>query len=165
MKLYNLEAVRGLAALYLLMPIFVFRLMMYFSIWWSGVHLSNVYLSNQKKNFKSVKNLVVCLSVICGFLSAKVIYLYDQGGQSRFGVSPFLELRYFAFDLLIKPFAIFAPISYVMYISHYYVWIGADYLFSYLFEMKAYPFIKNRLIDGKRLIVGRSLNRNRSTKI
>ena len=72
------------------------------------------------------------------------------------------KIRWIGFDLLLKPFLLFAPISYVLYICHQPLMVQATYLdfvdneilrwfsylaivlvFSYLLELKVYPVLRD----------------------
>lgn len=168
------------ALVYLTSPTFIPRILMYLSIWWTGVALSNAYLKNQTIRIKDTRLAMLGLATVCSINLLNVLLTNEVG---RIGAHPLLELRHhiFAlavvagallwqhfhwryFDTLFRPFLIFAPISYVIYISHiYFVW-NVDYLafignssientlymglmlaFSYIVERRIYPQIKRRL--------------------
>ncbi|QPK62729.1 acyltransferase [Methylomonas sp. LL1] len=171
--------------LYTELPNFITRLLMYLSIWWTGVQLANTYLNGSAINFSAIRLPIISLSIICMILAIQ-IYLFLASGKSvSIGVHPFLELRHvlFAstvvvlaicwhklhwkyFDALFKPFGIFAPVSYVIYISHYYFVTDANYLsffnniyveklvyfsllllFSYALELRIYPPLQRAFLS------------------
>jgi peptidoglycan/LPS O-acetylase OafA/YrhL len=170
-----------LAALsYVMFPNFLNRELMYFVIWWSGVVLARLYLD--KEGIKLVR-LFPVLSVLLGIsviLGANAYLNYTGKGV---GLSPVLELRHFLFSIVALLAALgwrsagwfmfdqllgwgirLAPISYGVYISHYFMVSNATYLdgilpasfiirflvymtvclgFSYLVERVIYTKIKN----------------------
>jgi len=144
------------ALIYLYFPVFLPRLLMYMSIWWIGVILSNKYINRETINIKALAmplsgNFIILL--ICGY----GVYRASMSGTLLGpGVHPVLEMRdsfsamvlvaiavfwkslnWVWFDKMIKPFLFFAPISYVVYISHYYFVVSANYL----------AFMNNRLLE------------------
>lgn len=173
------------AVIYVASPHFVPRLAMYFSIWWVGVALSQLYLEHRAIELKRLLLPLTGPLLISIILSFSCLKHYLNGNAFRFGVHPVLEVRHFlfsiivvilaigwmkiswlGFDTLIKPFESLAPISYGIYISHHYLVVRSTYLsflnnsameltvyilvllaFSYLLELKAYPWIKNRLTN------------------
>ena len=174
------------AVAYVIHPNFVFRLLMYVGIWWAGVYLSRHYLRGLPMDFKALKRPILCLLAVCLILFAKVLAFISSGENASIGISPFLELRHVAFALsmiiaailwnkygwvgfnyTLKPFAKLAPISYVIYISHYYLvtdasylsFIGNDYLewlgylvcllvFSYTLEVILYPLLQRKFLKA-----------------
>lgn len=170
---------------YFYYPIFLPRLLMYMSIWWFGVSLSNSYMRNEPMNLGAFSLPLLSLAVICIFNGAGVYEALLSGTYSSIGVHPALELRHcmfamfavlFAlvwrstdwifFDITISPFLFVAPISYVVYISHYYFVVSASYLsflnnkvieisiymivmifFSYMVERIIYPVLKKRFLN------------------
>jgi len=174
--------------IYIFYPYFVPRILSYFSIWWVGALLAIDYLQGKKL---SVKN---CIWSIGSLFSICVIYLFasvlslKSGAQFSLGVYPFIELRHFSFALLVlcsailwsrldwrffeglfRPFLVFAPISYVVYISHYHLVTNASYLsavnnryielvlyavvmliISWVIELKIYPMVL-KMIRHKRI--------------
>jgi len=172
------------AAAYQFSPNFIFRLIMYFGMWWVGVYLSDLVLSKKKITLSTVKLPIINLAVIGGLLTVNAFYAIQKGSAVKLGIHPILEIRHFAFallvligsviwyqnkwrgfDLIFKPFLILAPISYVVYISHYYLITSATYLdfipnifikyllylactfaFSYYLELKIYPFLRKKFL-------------------
>lgn len=169
---------------YLLEPGFVARLFVYFAIWWVGVDLSSQYIASGKApGFTESAIPIIGLLSVCAILAANVYLFVDSGKTASIGVHPFLELRHAAFALLVlvmalmwskmrwrgfdvifKPFLFLAPVSYVMYISHQYLIVDAQYLsfignpyfewagyfigllvFSYVLELWIYPYVRQVL--------------------
>ncbi|WP_256003337.1 acyltransferase family protein [Pedobacter deserti] len=163
---------------YLVFPNFLNRLLMYYGIWWVGVAMAKSFIAHNKV---VLSDLFVPFS---GILIATLVLSFNAyihaGTISSIGVSPLLELRHFAFalvavliallwqsrkwrffDMIFGKFAVFAPVSYVLYISHYFLVSHARYLsvinnkyvaftlylgvalgFSYLIEVVVYPRAK-----------------------
>ena len=167
------------AAAYIYFPTFIPRLLMYMSIWWLGVMLSNMYLANENITLKSLAMPFAGMAMILIMCGIGVYRARAVGSLSGIGVHPVLEMRdhfsaivivgmavfwksqnWLMFDTLVKPFLIFAPISYVVYISHYYFVVNNHHFllignkplefaaglmlliaFSYLVESIIYPKI------------------------
>ena len=176
------------AGVYLMFPVFVPRLLMYMGIWWLGVMLSNRYMQGGDINARSMAmplSAIFIIFLICGL----GVYRASLAGTlSGMGVHPVLEMRdqlsalligggalfwkahgWVFFDRLVKPFLWFAPLSYVVYISHYYFVVSAHYfsfmgnkalefiaytavmlLFSYVVEVVFYPRVL-RSFSGTRM--------------
>lgn len=134
------------AALYVIEPSFISRIAMYFSIWFCGVYMAELYLSGIPLNIKSLRYPLLNLLVITIILSVNVAFYDFNHNPIYIGVHPILEFRHFlfalvilpiallwkkynwlGFDLIFKPFIKLAPISYVMYISHSYLVSSAGY--------------------------------------
>ncbi|CDS52598.1 acyltransferase family protein [Polaromonas sp. CG9_12] len=177
MFVFGLAIVSALTYVYF--PVFLPRLLMYMGIWWLGVILSNKYMKNDEITLQSLAMPlagIVVVFLICGF----GVYRASLSGTLRgMGVHPVLEMRdhfsalmivavgvfwkskgWIFFDRMVRPFLIFAPISYVVYISHYYFVVRAHYFsfmtnqalefmayvmlmlaFSYIVEIIIYPKI------------------------
>jgi peptidoglycan/LPS O-acetylase OafA/YrhL len=143
---------------YLIYPVILNRIVMYFAIWWIGVRLADVYLKGEIYTFKSIKLsacILVAIIAILGlnfYINFKHTKIYDY----PLVAFPFIELRHFVFALLAmlagiiwnklnwfgfnKIFGVFkylAPFSYGIYISHYYLVIAATYL----------DFINNKILE------------------
>lgn len=129
---------------YIVYPNFFNRILMYLVIWWSGVEIAKLYDSGKEINLKNLKLVIVTLSVIIIIL---ILNVYLNYNGLTIGVYPILELRHFAFSLFAlfialiwkrfnwiffnSTFGIFvrlAPISYGVYISHYFLISRANYL-------------------------------------
>lgn len=132
---------------YALSPNFVSRELAYLSIWWTGVYLARKKVANGTIVPADALLPGCTLFVICSILTIPVVVSGSANGAVHFGVHPLLELRHFAFALLITvlavvwqrhnwvlfektlgPFAVLAPISYVIYIGHQYLMVEATYL-------------------------------------
>jgi peptidoglycan/LPS O-acetylase OafA/YrhL len=170
------------ALTYILYPNFINRELSYFVIWWGGVVLARCYAESNEIKLSDLKKLILVLFIIIIILSLNAILNYD--GKS-IGISPILEIRHFIFSLLLIlaavkwykmkwigfnfTFGIFknaAPISYCLYISHYFLISNANYLdnvipnssikliiyilnciiVSYLIERVIYPQINKYLM-------------------
>jgi peptidoglycan/LPS O-acetylase OafA/YrhL len=151
---YGLAAASAL--LYLYYPVFLPRLLMYMSIWWVGVSLSNLYIKNDLISIEKLRLPLICIAFICFVNAVRVFDSLDSGTYLSVGVHPALELRHhlfamvvvflavfwksknwFLFDKIFSPFLWLAPISYVLYISHYYFVVRADY----------FSFINNKFLE------------------
>jgi hypothetical protein len=147
------------------------------------VRLSDAYIDSGLSSWRSVSLAFVALVSVCCVLAFNVFLQHQQGVILLLGVHPVIELRHFLFTLLalpialmwrrigwvgfnalIVPFAIFAPISYTLYIVHvplarngtyfnainntYVEWVGyvvTSIAVSYLIELKIYPAVRKRL--------------------
>lgn len=166
---------------YLIYPFFINRIFMYFILWWSGVEIADLYLRKEQINFRNLRNTFLVISCCCALLVINCLLKgYDKINP---GLYPFLEVRHFGFTLIALTvallwkklnwvlfddtlgwFAFLAPISFVLYISHWFLIIRPDYLdnlqhlklqvmigipicflFSYLVEIKIYPFLRKLL--------------------
>ena len=138
------------AAVYIYFPTFIPRLLMYMSIWWLGVVLSNMYLEGKDITLQSLAMPLIGMGAILLVCGIGVYRAWVAGNLSGMGIHPLLEMRdhfsaiaivatavvwksqeWVLFDKLVKPFLVFAPISYVMYISHYYFVVNNHY-FSFI---------------------------------
>lgn len=164
---------------------FAIRVLMYLAIWWSGVYLSNRYIQGELDSWKSLAKPVAAMSVIVLILSIGVFEARQQGLPIALGRHPLIEVRYFVFalfavalawvwrslhwrlfDILLKPFALLAPISYAIYILHdplfrdatyfsfvsndvvrWCLYFGVTIAASYLVERVIYPTVKRPLIS------------------
>lgn len=163
---------------YIIYPFFINRLIMYLTIWWIGVDLAKLYdlkklsLSSLKKQFFT---LIICIILlfINFIIHGNGLASLRNGGV---GFSPFLELRNFIFTLLallialiwrnrqwigfdktIGAFLPLAPISFCLYISHWFLIVRAHYFdniienklvryASYFFVCFAFSYIVERII-------------------
>ena len=144
------------AIIYLYFPVFVPRLLMYMSIWWLGVVLSNKYINREVISLRTLAmplSGVFAVLLVCGFGAYRASMVGALPGP---GVHPLLEMRdhfsalvivttailwkasgWIGFEKIVKPFLFFAPISYVVYISHYYFVANAHY----------FEFMKNKTLE------------------
>jgi len=177
------------AASYIWYPFFLNRLFMYYGIWWTGVELAKSYLNNKSVRIKDLKLSTLTLAVTIIILSFNCYLHKDK--ITTIGVSPFLELRHFGFtlaalfiailwqklnwkyfDQILGRFALFAPFSYVLYISHYFlvakanyldfignkylaffIYLGVAFIYSYLVETVIFPRLRNMLMKRKPILV------------
>jgi len=154
---------------------------MYMSIWWLGVALSDLYIREGRFYLGGVLVPLMSVGIVAGVNGIGVFQSLISGGYRGFGVHPVLEMRHHLFGLLavmlalgwrskgwvgfdriISPFRIFAPISYVIYISHHYLVVEAGYLsfvgnrylelagyfvamlgFAYFLEIILYPYLRS----------------------
>ena len=171
------------AIIYAFWPTFLPRLFMYSAIWWSGVFLADLYINRRPITLKSCFTPQLALILISGILLLKVLLWQQAGGQLALGRHPLMELRHIGFalvalvcavvwhrfnwrgfDRLIGPFVVFAPISYVVYISHHHLMVTATWfdsidnvavewllyffgllLFAWFVELRLYPAVRKRL--------------------
>lgn len=171
---------------YLYYPNPINRELMYLIIWWIGRDIAILYTRKEKINFVNLKMPLLFLLVSTFLLAVNAVFI-NKG--SIIGISPFLELRHFSFAFLVICTAIFwhsfnwvgfkqtfglfekvAPISFVIYISHYFLIVEATYLdslvknsflrsalylaicfgYSYLIERVIYMHLSNWILPGRR---------------
>jgi len=173
----------AMAGLYVWYPHAVFRLFTYFGIWWAGVYLSEIYMQGRHRLLKPYLLPLGGLFVLSVIVFIPVWIARSNGQGITLGLHPLVEfrhvftaflvlvgalvwqrLRWFGFDLFVKPFFYIAPISYVLYICHQPLMVQATYLdsidngvlrwfcylaivfaFSYLLELKIYPRMRNAI--------------------
>lgn len=133
------------AITYLVYPNFFNRELMYLAIWWAGADMATLYLKGTSFSLGSLKVQLAALLVITIILASNTII--NKNATATIGMSPFLELRHFAFSLLAIIFAVIwkkmnwvgfnqtvglftfiAPISFGIYISHWFLIANAHYL-------------------------------------
>ncbi|RZK63746.1 MAG: hypothetical protein EOO92_28405, partial [Pedobacter sp.] len=126
-------------------PNFINRELMYLIIWWAGADMAKLYLTGNAITFKSMASQLTIIVMIVLILALNVKINYTS--SATIGVSPFLELRHFAFALIaivgaitwqrlkwvgfnqtIGLFTFIAPISFGIYISHWFLIAHAGYL-------------------------------------
>lgn len=173
----------GAAMLYIWSPNFFLRIFMYMSIWWAGVSISNLVIEGRKITLQALSPALLPVAGVTLITLVNIEIQRSEGTLSSIGAHPLLEMRHHAFAFiailialawknlnwalfrfLIAPFALLAPISYVIYISHHYLVASANYLsfinnralelagylavlliFSWALEKKAYPIIYRKL--------------------
>jgi len=181
-----------MAAIYVWQPNFLARLFAYLGIWWAGVYLSELYIAGRLQSLKALALPVAALLALALILFMPVLWTRQAGEGLLLGKHPLLEfrhmftalafvvaailwqkLRWFGFDLLLKPFLVLAPISYVLYICHQPLMVQATYLnfinndvlrwfsylaivliFSYVLELKIYPLIRDYFRNRRTLSSG-----------
>ena len=143
--IYSIVVVSTL--LYVVLPIFPFRIVSYLGIWWTGVYLADLYLAGKTGALKEYVLPSVALVATSAILFLDVLLNHLEGTRLLLGYHPVLELRHnvfagcvligamvwhrfkwFGFDIIFKPFLILAPVSYAMYISHMPLMANASYL-------------------------------------
>lgn len=131
------------AVTYAIYPNFVNRELMYLCLWWIGADMAKLYVNGEKIDFKSFK---IPLSALVINIVILIINVKLQHSKNSIGVSPFLEVRHFSFALLsvvaailwsrikwavfnqtLGLFEALAPISFGIYISHWFLVIEAHY--------------------------------------
>lgn len=167
------------ALTYILFPNFINRELMYFSIWWSGLYLAKLYMSNTAISYRTIRLPLISLIAICvilctNFLVVNKAVFSESGALSKYPILEFrhflftliimiiipvwIELKWFGFNLIFGPFKYLASISFVIYISHWFLIYQARYfqfienknlrlvcyfavclLFSYILERILYP--------------------------
>ena len=148
----------GLCAcvLYCFLPIFPVRVAMYFGIWWSGAYMAERYLEGRLNGLRDVARPLLALGACAAVMALNVADKLPELGPRTPGFYPWLELRHFVsaallivcgvlwrragwplFAALVGPFALVAPVSYTVYISHDYLMVHATYL----------DFIENRVLQ------------------
>ncbi len=178
------------AVFYVNYPFFLSRLLMYMSIWWVGVHLSNLYIKHGAISISDIFKPALALGAITLILAVDAFLFWKSGERLSPNLHPLREVRHFVFaiiflfgavkwqqaqwkgfDLLFKPFLILAPISYGIYITHWNLMREATYLdfivnpvvrwfaylavvivFSYLIELKFYPWVRGKWITRSKRI-------------
>ncbi|MFK7857905.1 MAG: acyltransferase family protein [Granulosicoccus sp.] len=171
------------SVIYCVWPSFIPRVLMYAGIWWSGVFLAELYLNHRRFTLKTCFLPLASLSGICGVLLINGVFWWQAGGETFVGKHPIIELRHtgFAlvalacailwhrckwvgFNVIVGPFAVLAPISYVIYISHYHLMVTATWfsgigngvvawflyfvgllVFSWAVELRFYPMVRRQL--------------------
>ena len=165
-------------------PTFVPRLLMYLAIWWTGVVLADEYVRGRLMSWRPFVLPAASLATITGILIADTLIERGTGARMLFGVHPVLGVRHFlfalvallsalcwhrlswrGFNLVFQPFLLFAPISYGIYITHWFLMAKAQYLafinhpviewfayfaitiaVSWLIERVIYPAVKRSLM-------------------
>ena len=136
------------ALTYIIYPNFFNRELMYLTIWWSGVEIARLY---SQGNTINIKNLKFSLGTLLSITAILFVNVLISQNISTIGVHPILELRHFGFSLIaifsaliwknfkwigfsstMEIFSRFAPISYGVYISHYFLISNATYLDSHI---------------------------------
>jgi len=132
------------AITYVIYPNFINNELMYLVIWWVGADMAKLYLQKQEINLRS---LFIPLMALTGVILILIINVMVHDHHVPSGVYPFLELRHFAFALATVVVAVIwkkinwlgfnstiglfehiAPISFGIYISHWFLISNASYL-------------------------------------
>jgi len=145
------------ALVYVFLPIFAVRIVMYFSIWWAGAMIAEAYMSGRLDRPRAVLPPFASMAAITLILLANAYVLNrDEGIPLIFGRHPLVEARHFGFavfafaaallwrrlnwrgfDSLTGVGRVLAPISYTLYISHWFLLAEASYL----------GFVGNRYVE------------------
>ncbi len=163
-SVYIITAFSGLNGLiYLSYPNQIALICSYYVIWWCGVELGKIFLTQEKFTFNNTKHLIFCLL----FMSTLMFIPVLSANELKFGYYPFLVFRHFFvsllyviigliytqinikisfFDKFTDFFALIAPISYGLYIFHYPILMQLN-LSNYLPDFLAL-FVKLFLIIG-----------------
>jgi peptidoglycan/LPS O-acetylase OafA/YrhL len=107
----------------------------YFVIWWSGVEIARSWLLTHKLDQRTIKFLVISYGTMIALLVTQVVFF---NGKLKIQQHPIIELRHYGYAVILiimgiawrrlrfigykyvlKPFAIFAPISYGVYVFHF----------------------------------------------
>lgn len=116
----------------------------YFLIWWSGVELCRSWVQYGKIDSGTIKYIFGSHILLMTLWAVPIFIAKSEGEKLGIGVHPILELRHYLYSFLIiltgvmwhrfrfvglrillKPFMIFAPISYGIYVFH------APFVFRY----------------------------------
>ncbi len=185
---YYVYAAGMIASLaYLFYPSFAVRELMYLAIWWAGADVAKLYISQQGISIKNMAAPFVALSFITLILAINIL-LYHQnhpGAELTLVTTPLVEVRHFGFSAValavaivwrklnwigfrytFGPFEVLAPISFCLYISHWFLVSYATYLnnfisniylrsavyfavccvFCYLVERIIYPYVNKKVL-------------------
>ena len=140
----------------------------YFIIWWSGVELAHIYIHQQRFSFNRIKPILISLAVMITLTAVNVIVKKDF----RLGYYPFLLFRNFGasfliillgwlwyrqkmrfFSQILGVFAILAPISYGLYVSHFTILLRWEWLNDNISNIWALNIVKIMLSFGLAYLV------------
>lgn len=183
--IYSLSVIAAIT--FLFYPCFLNRVIMYMSIWWLGVDLARLYINKESVTLTSMKLPLISFLLIMG-ITILHMYLYNIGQSFLYPNYDLITYRnlfimfiaaylwyksgWKFFNYTIGPFRYVASISYVVYISHWFLVTWATYfdfisngyvriiayitvcfLFSYLVERQIYPrlnkFFMSRLFPNR----------------
>jgi len=135
------------ALVFVVWPTFVPRLLMYLAIWWTGVVLADEYILGRLKSWRPFILPIASLAMITTILVVDSLIERRTGARMLPGVHPVLGVRHFlfalvalvaalcwhrlnwrGFDFMFSPFLWLAPISYGIYITHWFLMAKAQYL-------------------------------------
>jgi peptidoglycan/LPS O-acetylase OafA/YrhL len=146
-RFYGIAALSIIAySIYWIYPNQISLILTYFTIWWSGIELADLYFHKEKFNIVNLKPILIIL----GGLSVISFIPVFRAESIQFGLYPFLIFRHFFVSLLfvflvwivihfkldkhnniIAPFSKISPISYGLYIFH----------FPLLIQFQGFPFV------------------------
>lgn len=188
-KASNLVYFSGMIAalVYLIYPTFVVREIMYLVIWWTGVDIAKLYIDKKDISIKNLSKPLLSLSVITVILACNIL-LYKQqhpADELMLILTPLVEIRHFGFTIMaiiiaiywkkfnwfgfkytLGLFEVLAPISFCLYISHWFLVSHVEYLdkfignyyiktaayfiiccaFCYLVERIIYPHFNKKIL-------------------
>lgn len=109
----------------------------YFVIWWSGVELCRSWVKHNTIDKKTILNIFIGHLVIMSIMAVPIIMYYLDGATLTIGRHPVAQFRHYSYSffiiatgiiwyrfkfkglkMLLKPFLLFAPISYGIYVFH-----------------------------------------------
>lgn len=130
---------------YLIYPFFINRIISYMVIWWAGVELAELYICKKEINVRNLRPILLVMFSCLGIMAFNWYIHFPPNFKSA--SYPFIEVRHLGFaifailgavlwrktnwryfDQTIGLFSVVAPISYTIYISHYFLVIYPDYL-------------------------------------
>ncbi len=179
---------------YCIWPLQLIRYLAYFAIWWTGAHIALSLLREKRVTYKDVARDTLPLTISALLLVMNAWLRTPDLSLMRLGYSPVLEARHFVsalallgaalvwsslhwvgFNLVMRPFARLAPISFCIYISHWLffkqmppaivptnpiiAWIlslAYTLAFSCLVELLVYPRIRSAALTGIDMMRGRA---------
>ena len=179
----------GMAAslAYLFYPDFIVRELMYLVIWWAGVDIAKLYINKRDISLKNIAAPLLSLGFITAVLACNILLYKQQKPNDAmiFVMTPIIEVRHFGFSIVALIAAIcwrklnwagfkytfglfewIAPISFSLYISHWFLISNAVYLdgfignvyiksavyfaicciFCYVVERLIYPYLNKRIL-------------------
>ncbi len=121
--------------------------LMYFILWWSGVEVARTMAQGHPASIRTQSRTISALLIISTLVAGMAVSYVRHGGALSFGIHPILELRHFlscllllcgglwwagkswrGFETVFRHFAVFAPISYGVYVLHYPLAVRGSYL-------------------------------------
>ena len=111
----------------------------YFIIWWMGVELARWWLSKEPLAWKHLSFIILSYVSMLALMGVNLLYYHFLLKKSLlFSFHPIIEIwhllasgifillgliwwkyRFIAFNYILRPFAILAPISYALYVAHF----------------------------------------------
>ena len=170
--IYSIGIISALS--YIFYPNFFNRELMYMVIWWIGADLANLYINKDDITFKKLNTQFFSLGLIIIILVLNVYF--NKGANASIGISPILELRHFCFAIAVLSvmiiwknmnwigfnasvglFKFVSPISFSIYISHWFLVVQGHYLdailvnnysryFLMIFVCLVYSYIMDKLL-------------------
>lgn len=132
------------SVIYCFYPIFIFKILILMLVWWLGVECAKLYIKGENIGFKNLVKpivaLVVSSSIFIFFANTAfmnemykedVLYVLQFTGKVLIVISIALiwhKLKWKFFDQTVGYFKPIAKMSYVIYISHWFLVCNAAYL-------------------------------------